>query len=103
MKAIISFFSNIVDWIFSIFSALWEWFLGLLESFAALIFAGISAALPDNLQEYVVYLDQFKPYLKFVNTFVALDIALYLFGFFISFVLIFIVVKLVVKFIPSIG
>lgn len=99
---ILDFFTNIYDWTISLFESCFIYLKDLCWSFYESTFGQLVDYIPD-LQVYVVYLDIIKPYLKLVNTFIAFDIGMFLFGAYIVFVLLFIYYKLLIKLIPFIG
>lgn len=99
---ILDFFTNIYDWVCSLFESCFNYLTELCWDFYETTVGILVDYIPD-LQVYVAYLDIIKPYLKLVNTFIAFDIGMFLFGAYIAFVLVFIYVKLIIKLCPFIG
>lgn len=103
MSAIIDFFVSIVDWVVSLASSVWSWFLNLIESSLSPVLDTVLDLIPD-LSPMWGYLSPVQPYTAFLNKWIALDTASTLLSAYFIYIFTMISVKLVVKlFIPTVG
>ena len=103
MNAIVDFFVGIYDWVISIFSAVWKWFLDLLLRSINVILEPVVSAIPD-MSGVWSHFSVIVPYTAFLNQWIALDFAFQLLEYYFIFILVMIPVKLLIKlFIPGLG
>lgn len=103
MQTIINFFKNIVNWVLSLFSAVWEFFCDLLDSFISQYFSPLIDLIPDFSPMWS-YLEPIRPYTAFLNQIIALDTASNLISAYFIFISMMIMIKLIIKlFVPTVG
>lgn len=103
MTTIIDFFVRIYDWIVSLASSIWSWFIELMESSVSSILNTVLDLVPDFSAMWS-FLQPVQPYTAFLNKWIALDTATTLLTAYFAFIITMISVKLVVKlFIPTVG
>lgn len=103
MSTIISFFTQIYEWVVSLFSAVWEYLLELLSDAYSSVLQNVLDLIPD-LSPMWSFLSPVQPYTAFINQWIALDTAATLLTAYFAFITTMIGVKLFIKlFIPTVG
>ena len=103
MNAIVEFFTDIYNWVVSLFSFCLTWVLELIAGTVEDLLEPLADALP-NMSGVWDNFQVIAPFTAFVNKWIALDYAFTLLTAYFAFILIMIPVKLIIKlFIPTVG